>query len=71
MYVTPDLSGVEIKILGAAAQALGAEIESLGAVAQPLAWRWAVAHKEGKSLRSGAQPLAKRGCIAPRSKFLA
>ena len=44
MYVTPDLSGVEIKILGAAAQALGAEIEILVAAAQPLAWRWAVAH---------------------------
>ena len=44
MYITPDLSGVEIKILGAAAQALGAEIEILGAAAQPLAWRWAVAH---------------------------
>ena len=63
MYVTPDLSGVEIKILGAAAQALGAEIEILGAAAQPLgakieiigvaaqqlAWRRAVAHKEGNS----------------------
>ena len=35
MYVTPDLSGVENEILGAAAQSL--------------AWRRALAHKEGNS----------------------
>ena len=66
MYVTPDLSGVEIKILGAAAQAPGAEIEILGAAAQPLAWRWAVAHKEGKSWRSGAVAVEARGCANPK-----
>ena len=37
MYVTPDISGVEIEILGAAAQKLGAKIEILGVLAKPLA----------------------------------
>ena len=49
MYVTPDLSGVENKILGAVAQPLGAKIEILGVAAQPLAWRRTLAHKEGNS----------------------
>ena len=39
MYVTPDLSGVENKILGAAAQPLGAKTEILGVAAQSLEWR--------------------------------
>ena len=43
--VTPDIFGVEIKILGAAAQPLGAKIEILGVVAQPLAWRGALAQR--------------------------
>ena len=49
IYVTPDISGVEIKILGAAAQPLGAKIKILGVLAQPLAWRKGVAHKDGNS----------------------
>ena len=49
MYVTPDISGVEIKILGAAAQPFGAKIEILVVVAQLLAWWRALAHKEGNS----------------------
>ena len=49
MYVTPDLSGVENEILGAAAQPLGAKTEILGVAAQSLAWRRALAHKEGNS----------------------
>ena len=63
MYVTPDISGVEIKIfsaaaqplgaqikiLGATAQPLGSEVEILGVVAQPLAWQRAVADQKGKS----------------------
>ena len=58
MYVTPDISGVEIKILGAAAQPLGAKIEILGVLAQPLAWRKTVAHKDGNSWRTLAYTLA-------------
>ena len=34
MYVTPDLSSVEVKILCAVAQALDAEVEILGAATQ-------------------------------------
>ena len=52
MYVTPDLSGVENEILGAAVQ--------------QLAWRRAVAHKEGKSWRSGAVAVEARGCANPK-----
>ena len=58
MYVTPDISGVEIKILGAAAQPLGAKIEILGVLAQPLAWRKGVAHKDGNSWRTLAYTVA-------------
>ena len=47
MYVTPDISGVEINFRGAVAQHFGVRIEIPGAVAQPLAWRKAVAHQEG------------------------
>ena len=49
MYVTPDISGVEIKILGAAAQPLGAKVEILRVLAQPLALRKGVAHKDENS----------------------
>ena len=36
MYVTPDISGVEINFRGAVAQPFGVKIEILGAAAQPL-----------------------------------
>ena len=49
MYVTPDISGVEIKTLGTAVQPLGAKIESLGVLAQPLAWCMSVAQKDENS----------------------
>ena len=52
MYVTPDISGLEIKILGAAAQPLGVKIKILRVLAQPLAWRKSVAHKDGKPWRT-------------------
>ena len=42
MYVTPDISGVEIEIFGAAAQPLGAEMGNPGAAAQPMGWWRAV-----------------------------
>ena len=58
MYVTPDISGVEIKIIGAAAKPLGAKIEILGVLAQPLAWRKGVAHKDGNSWRTLAYTVA-------------
>ena len=50
MYDMPDVSDVEIKILGATAQPLGSEVEILGVVAQPLVWQRAVADQKG-SLR--------------------
>ena len=46
MYVTPDISGVEINFRGAVAQPLGARFEILCVAAQPLAWWRAVAHKK-------------------------
>ena len=46
MYVTPDISGVEINFRGAVAQPFGVRIEILGAAAQPLAWRRVVAHQD-------------------------
>ena len=50
MYDMPDISDVEIKILGATAQPLGSEVEILGVVAQPLAWQRAVVpHQERNS----------------------
>ena len=49
MYDMPDISDVEIKILGATAQPLGSEVEILGVVVQPLAWQRAVADQKGKS----------------------
>ena len=59
MYVTPDISGVEIKILGAAAQPLGVKIEIFGMLAQPLAWRkGVVAHKDENSWRTLAYTVA-------------
>ena len=48
MYVTPDISGVEINFRGAVAQPLGVRITIRGAAAEirGAAWRITVAHQE-------------------------